>query len=184
VKIRRAATFARALAAIAILLATLPAGAARADGDPASDVLYTSSLFLPPSARAPAPLSERLSKLLLAAFRRGNWIKVAVIARRSDLGSIPSLWLHPRQYAHFLGIELACRFRGRLVVVMPNGIGLWHGGRSLRADLALLGTVQVGPGIAGEMRAAIVAVERLGRAKSGSGGAVPPGPPPPPGVPC
>jgi hypothetical protein len=170
--------------AVLALVAALSPPAARANGDPASDVLYSSSVFLPLASTPPAALRKQLSELLLTAFHRGNWMKVAVIGRRSDLGSIPSLWLHPVRYAHFLGLELACRFRGRLIVVMPNGIGLWHGGRPLQPDLALLGTIRIDAGVAGQMKAAITAVQRLARAPSGSSGSIPPGPPPPPGVPC
>jgi hypothetical protein len=166
------------------LAAGLCAPTAYADGDPASDFLCTQSLFLPFTTRPPATLATQLSSLLLEEFRKGNWMKVAVIAGPADLGAIPSLWLHPKQYAHFLGIELSCRFRGRLIVVMPNGIGLWHGGQPLERDTVLLRSIRVGAGVAGEMRAAMAAVGKLRGAAQGSASSTPPVLPPPPGVPC
>ena len=53
---------------------------------------------------------------------------MAIIAKPDDLGSVTSLWREPQAYAHFLGLELSLAYKGRLLVVMPNGFGFnWTG---------------------------------------------------------
>jgi hypothetical protein len=112
------------LAAIcALTLAWCPAGA-RADGDPASDVLVSQSAFLPGDAGISRVQQLQLGGLLAAAQRSGYPIRVAVVASRADLGSVTELWRQPRGYAKFLGQELELVYRGPLLVVMPNGYGL------------------------------------------------------------
>ena len=49
---------------------------------------------------------------------------MALIAHRSDLGSIGALWNKPNVYSGFLGTELSLVFHGTLLVVMPNGYGV------------------------------------------------------------
>ena len=49
---------------------------------------------------------------------------------RSDLGAVGALWQRPQAYARFLGLELWLSYKGRLVVVMPNGVGLQLAGHS------------------------------------------------------
>lgn len=113
-----------AIAAV-LLLATVPA-AALADGDPASDVLASQSLFLPPDSGVPAAQQTRLTALLSAAARQGFPVRVALVAGPSDLGSISQLWRMPGSYARFLGQELSLVFHGTLLVVMPNGVGVYR----------------------------------------------------------
>jgi hypothetical protein len=99
------------------------AATARADGDPASDVLTTQPLFLPADAALPAKQQAQLAGLLQAANRSGYPIRVAIIATSSDLGSVTELWGKPQTYARFLGVELSLTYHGALLVVMPDGFG-------------------------------------------------------------
>ena len=98
--------------------------AARADGDPASDVLAAQSLFLPADGGFSQSEQVRLTALLASAQRSGYPIRVALIATPSDLGSVSSLWGMPAAYARFLGAELSLVYRGTLLVVMPAGFGV------------------------------------------------------------
>lgn len=104
------------------------ASKAKADGDPASDVLASQSLYLPADAGIPAGQQTRLAALLSAAARGGFPVRVALIASPADLGSIGELWRQPESYARFLGQELGRVFRGTLVVVMPDGFGVYSVG--------------------------------------------------------
>lgn len=113
-------------------------GVARADGDPASDVLVSQNVFLPWDAGASTSEQARLEALLQAGARSGYPIRVAVIASRSDLGSVTALWRQPQSYAQFLGEELSLVFHGRLLVVMPDGFGLYGGRPTLAAEQAAL----------------------------------------------
>jgi hypothetical protein len=114
-------------AAVAVLIALAAAAwtapAARADGDPASDVLAVQSIFLPKDANIPLTEQAQLANLVQEADRRGFALRVAIIASTTDLGSVTALWRQPESYARFLGQELALVDRGTLLVVMPNGYG-------------------------------------------------------------
>jgi hypothetical protein len=149
-------------ALFALALAWHPAPA-RADGDPASDVLSTQALFLPQDAGATPAQRAQLSVLLATAARRGYPIRVALVASRGDLGSVTALWRQPATYARFLGQELAFVHTRPLLVVMPNGFGLTRLGRPLPGESALnsLGAPGAGAGLAG---AAITAVRHLAAA--------------------
>ncbi|MGZ4196241.1 MAG: hypothetical protein ACXVUE_11830 [Solirubrobacteraceae bacterium] len=147
------------VALFALACAWHPA-AARADGDPASDVLATQALFLPQDAGATSTQRAQLSALLETAARSGYPIRVALVASRGDLGSVTALWRQPQTYARFLGQELAFVHKGPLLVVMPNGFGLTRLGRPLPGRAALKGLV-AGAGLA---PAAITAVRRLAAA--------------------
>ena len=150
-----------AAALIALAWAWHPA-TARADGDPASDVLATQALFLPQDAGATAAQRAQLSALLQTAARNGYPIRVALVASRSDLGSVTALWRRPETYARFLGQELAFVHQGPLLVVMPNGYGLTRLGRPLPGQVALAGLgVPANAGLTGP---AIAAVRRLAAA--------------------
>jgi hypothetical protein len=97
---------------------------ALADGDPASDVLASQSLFLPQDAGVTAPQQAQLGVLLACARRSGYGIRVALNASPADLGSVTALWGKPQSYARFLGQELSLVNHVALLVVMPNGFGL------------------------------------------------------------
>ncbi len=124
---------------VAVCLVAGLAPSARADGDPASDVLATQSLFLPQDAAIPAAQQLQLAALVQEAGRSGYPIRVALIASGTDLGSITELWREPVEYAKFLGQELALTYRGTLIVIMPNGFGLYGGNRPLPVPRALSG---------------------------------------------
>ena len=100
---------------------------ARADGDPASDVLASQPLFLAADAGVVPAQQAQLAALLARARAQGFDLHVAVIASATDLGSITELWRQPRNYARFLGQELALVARGPLLVVMPDGFGTYGG---------------------------------------------------------
>ncbi|MGZ4255644.1 MAG: hypothetical protein ACXVR2_20610 [Solirubrobacteraceae bacterium] len=149
-------------ALLALACAWHPAPA-RADGDPASDVLATQALFLPQDAGATPAQRAQLSALLQTAARHGYPIRVALVASSSDLGSVTALWRQPETYARFLGQELAFVHKGPLLVVMPNGFGLTRLGRPLPGQAALTGLGDPGAG-AGLAGAAIAAVRQLAAA--------------------
>ena len=153
----------RVLVALALLAVLAPA--ALADGDPASDVLIDQNVFLPLSAPTPASASASLTQAVRAAYAKNFRIKVAVIASQTDLGSIPSLFNMPKNYAAFLGQELGLYYVGPLLVVMPAGYGIYDGGRSTKAELKVLasapspgsGTAQLTTSLARTVRRLIAA---------------------------
>jgi hypothetical protein len=125
-----------------VVVACALAGAARADGDPASDILVEENVFLPYQRPAPA-VSTSLARQIAAVYASGNRIKVAVIAAKSDLGAIPSLFGKASDYAAFLGQELDGIYVGPLLVVMPSGYGFYDGGRSVSAEQSVLDQLAV-----------------------------------------
>jgi len=145
------------LLVLALMLLAAP-GAARADGDPASDVLYNGKVFLPFYGKLSPALQAQLKQVVADSWARHFPIKVAVISSPYDLGSVGALWLRPQDYAHFLGEELAFLYKGRLLTVMPNGYGLNHG---TPAEKRLLKTVPIGTGINGLAASASDAVRAL-----------------------
>ena len=120
-----------------VLVAAAAAGGARADGDPASDMLVVQNVFLPYEAPSHAAAAG-LAKEVASAYAAGDRVKVALIATRVDLGAIPSLFGKPTQYATFLGRELAGFYVGPLLIVMPSGYGIYDGGRSTAAEQGVL----------------------------------------------
>lgn len=116
--------------AISLLLALAAAGVvaagAGANGDPASDVLPFSNVFLSIQDPRSSPAGRDLLAQTQAAAKKKRPIKVAVISQPSDLGLIQSLWQKPQTYAEFLGKELVQfgHYNGTLVVSMPNGYGI------------------------------------------------------------
>lgn len=119
------------------LVAAAAAGGARADGDPASDMLVVQNVFLPYEAPSHAAAAE-LEKEVAAVYAADDRVKVALVATRVDLGAIPSLFGKPSQYAAFLGGELAGFYVGPLLIVMPSGYGIYDGGRSTAAEQGVL----------------------------------------------
>lgn len=156
---RRAARLGLALAAAA-LLAAGAAASARADGDPASDVLYFQDVFLPFPKPAAEP-ERRLETAVAASNKAGHRIKVAVVASPQDLGSVPSLFGKPQVYAQFLGTELRSFYTGRLLVAMPNAFGVYENGKQVTASLRAINDVSIGEGPDGLTDAAAVAVAKL-----------------------
>jgi hypothetical protein len=130
--------------ALIVGVSTTPA---LADGDPASDVLATQQLFLPQDAAMPPGQQQQLARLLQEAARSGYPIRVALIASATDLGSVTELWRQPQNYAKFLGQELSLVYRGPLLVVMPNGFGLYNFSRPPAAEAAALATANLRAGL-------------------------------------
>jgi hypothetical protein len=114
-----------ALACALLATAAGPAGRALADGDPASDILATQPQFAPADGGFAQSDLARLDGLVAAAQRQRLPIRVALIASPGDLGSVSELWRRPQSYAEFLGQELSQVYRGTVVVVMPNGVGIY-----------------------------------------------------------
>ncbi len=148
------------VALVAVAGALLPS-AAGADGDPASDVLLSQSAFLPADADMSGSQEAQLDALLRGAHKAGLPIRIAFIPSGYDLGSVTVLWLKPRTYASFLGIELSLTFKGPLLVVMPNGFGLNWPGHSTASAYRLLAKLPVKPGGAGLLSAAQAATTQL-----------------------
>jgi cytochrome oxidase Cu insertion factor (SCO1/SenC/PrrC family)/thiol-disulfide isomerase/thioredoxin len=146
------------LAALGLALAAAWPSAARADGDPGSDVLVYQSLFLSSDAGISVPAQVALGASLQRAAHAGVPIRVAIIATPTDLGAVGALWRRPQDYARFLGLELSLSYTGRLLVVMPNGVGFNWPKHSPQATLrALRGIAPAagGPGLASAAQAAI-----------------------------
>ena len=156
---RRVVALALALAAVALVPA-----AARADGDPASDVLYNGKIFLPFEAKIDGKKQQELQQVVAAAWKAGFPVKVAVISSAYDLGSVGVLWQKPQDYAKFLGAELAFLYKDRLLIVMPNGFGLVNGKHPTVAEKKLLATVPIGAGADGLTASASAAVRALAAA--------------------
>ncbi|MSY59034.1 MAG: hypothetical protein F2663_01120 [Actinobacteria bacterium] len=114
-----------ALLAVIAAVALVAPGAARSDGDPASDYLLGSDVFLPFDLKIDEADTAALKGLLANAAKKGLELKVAVIGTRYDLGAVPSLFGKPQTYAHFLAQELFYYMKRELIVVMPNGYGLY-----------------------------------------------------------
>jgi hypothetical protein len=121
------------LALSAGLLAALVLGSAsaRADADPASDMLIQADVFYPFGTSVSQHNKEELTAAVTAGKQNGVRLKIALIAQRTDLGAVTVLYKKPQQYAKFLGTELFYVNDARVLVVMPNGYGLWRRGGKL-----------------------------------------------------
>lgn len=122
-----------ALATLAMLclLAIVPAGALahgdESESSPAPDALAAGPVSFP-YAGVSAGVARRLDRVVEAADARGLHLKVALIARREDLGDLLDFWGRPDEYAAFLARQLpgygdALTRRPPLLVVMPSGLG-------------------------------------------------------------
>jgi hypothetical protein len=151
---------------VAVLLVTVPI--ALADGDPASDYLITQPVFLPFDAKVSADRAESLTSLLAESKRKGFPLKVAIIADAYDLGSVPSLFGKPEQYASFLGQEDYYFFKDELLVVMPQGYGVYKHGGASKGDRAAIAALPKPEDATGDVLAA--AAERAVRAVAASRG--------------
>jgi hypothetical protein len=111
----------RQAAIVAALLALLVAPAARADGDPASDILYGVNVFLSLVSPQTSAKGRELERLTAESANQGLILKVAVIQSPNDLGAIPQLYGNAGKYARFLRTELTWGgFKGTLIVVMKG----------------------------------------------------------------
>ena len=113
------------LVAAVVTLAFL-APVALADGDPASDYLLSQASFLSPyDGKIPASQQKRIEAMLQSAKKQGFPLKLAVVVTRYDLGAVPILYKKPQTYAKFLAQEDYYFWKDELLVVMPNGYGLY-----------------------------------------------------------
>jgi hypothetical protein len=161
--------FARLLCLVALGATLTTAGglshptAARADGDPASDVLLGDNVFYPYSPAVPRSLQLTLNAVTAKAKAQGFPVKVALIAAPTDLGVIPDLFGKPQPYAQFLDQEISFTSRQRLLVVMATGYGLE--GFDGPAQVAARGLPKPSGTTSTDLaRAALVAVPRLAAA--------------------
>jgi SCO1/SenC len=179
-RLTRAARCALAgLPALAVCaVAMLAAPVARGDGDPGSDVLVYQQLFVASDAGMPVAQQLALGRVLRGAAGAGFPVRIAIVAKRDDLGAITELWRRPRAYAKFLGIELSTAYAQRLIVVMPNGFGFNWPRHSTAPAYRQLAGIAIRPGGVGLAEAAQRAVQKLAAAAhvtlhvpAGTGGA-------------
>ncbi len=133
-----------ALAGVVVALAFACAVAARAEGDPAAESLQTRNIFTPSPQRLDTlPQRRLLKKNVERVYAAHQRIRVAVIARASDLETFPQYFRKPQAYARFVGKEIAQFYRGPLLIVMPNGFGIYDGGRPTDAEERVLANLKV-----------------------------------------
>lgn len=152
-----------AILAIVALVALVGAATALADGDPASDILVGQPLFLPWDAGVSSMGEARLEGVLSASARAGFPIRVALIAAPADLGTVTPLWDKPASYAEYLGTELSLVFHGQVLVVMPDGYGLYSSRPLPPAERSAVSSLGAPGGASGLARGATAAVEQLAR---------------------
>ena len=152
----------------ALLLACCALGAfapaARADGDPASDVLVYQNLFVTSESGMSTGQQAEVASLLASAAHAGFPIRVAIIGAPVDLGAVTALWDKPSAYASFLGVELSLVYKQRLLIVMPNGFGFNWTGHPSGSAYQVLSQVDVGAGGNALTTATVTAVQTLASA--------------------
>jgi hypothetical protein len=163
--------------ALVAAFALLAVPAAHADADPASDILYSQRIYLPFFGEKVSDANaQALKKVVDEAWSKGYKVKVALIANLNDLGGIPQLWAKPQTYADFLGRELVFLYKGKLLTVMPNGIGVYQYKQPVTQEKAAVKGISIGRGADGIANAATLAVAKLAGLKppplpsSGGGG--------------
>jgi hypothetical protein len=157
----------RLIALVAALTLLASPAVARADGDPASDILLGEDVFFPYAPETAPRLSDALTGLLERTRSAGYPIKVALIESEGDLGANADLFGRPLDYANLLADELRTLRHGRagdeelhLLVVMPSGFS--GSGLGARVDEALEPVrIEAAAQSDGLARAAIEAVARL-----------------------
>jgi hypothetical protein len=120
-------------------------------------------VFIPTDVEFPTAKKRRLTALIAAANDAGFTIRVGLIANSYELGAVLQLWRQPRVYAEFAGEELKveAKYRGRILIVMPNGLGFHWEGHPTRRQYALLEQVPIRRGTTGLIDAGIAGVRRL-----------------------
>ena len=149
-----------------VLVAAWVPSTSLADGDPASDVLLQQALFLPWDAGVSTAQQGQLTALLQAAAHSGYQLRVALIASPSDLGSVGELWRKPQAYAEFLGDELSLIYHGTLLVLMPNGFGLYRSSGLTATERTSLASIGI-PGSGALLGSATLAAIQSVAAASG-----------------
>ncbi|HEX4011823.1 MAG TPA: redoxin domain-containing protein [Solirubrobacteraceae bacterium] len=159
---RRMGLGAVVLLALIVALSATPR-VALGDGDPGSDVLVNQSLFVAGDAGVSVAQQQQLQSLLTTAAGAGLPVRVAIIAQPSDLGAVTELWRAPRAYAKFLGTELSLTYTNRLLVVMPDGFGLFWLHHSAASGYRALAGIAIRPGPSALIAATESAVRSLAR---------------------
>jgi hypothetical protein len=168
------------VAVFALGLACAPS--ARADGDPAGDVLAQQSVFYGSALDLRAKPAAQLPALLERAAAKGYELKVAAMSVQQDMGAIDYLWDDPLNYVDFLAQELAYRYQGRVLVIMPSGYAIYRLGHSSVREQRLLDKLDpAGEDPATVLSSALDAVVALAGAR-GIALTVPDVTPPPGGV--
>jgi hypothetical protein len=158
---RRARRSSALVSALTALLLVLAPAAARADADPASDVLLIQNAFYPYQPQVPQKLEGALNTVLSATARAHLPLKVAIIGSPQDLGAVPDYYGHPQPYAEFLDREISFNKPQPLLVVMPAGFGLVATGHASALARVAIDTHNHTYGLT---RTAILAVIALSRA--------------------
>ena len=128
---------------------------------PCERLLLIQNIFFPYRPPSPA-VTAALEQVTDGVYLHGDRIKVALISDVGDLGSLPSMFGRPTDYARFLGIELSLWYVGPLLVVMPAGFGVYDGGRSTATEDQVLGSLGVSGDTPDDLaRAATAAVADL-----------------------
>jgi hypothetical protein len=128
-----------AVVALTLGIAAVGVVVAHADGDPASDFLLSQQSFLSPyDGHVQKSEADRLNAMLASASKQGFPLKVAVIATRYDLGAVPILFRKPQTYAKFLAEEDYFIWKNELLVVMPNGYGIYRAKGTPPADKVVI----------------------------------------------
>jgi hypothetical protein len=148
---------------VALLVASLGATVALADGDPASDYLIGQQVFLSYDAKVPKAAQQKLLAAVRSANAQEFRVRVALIWSSYDLGSVPELFRKPHYYARFLDTEDSYWFKRttHLVVVMPNGLGYAQWKHDPAAGYQTIAGIKFAPTPSGMAAAAASAVVKL-----------------------
>jgi hypothetical protein len=152
---------------VCVLAALVAAAPALADGDPASDVLFSQQIFLPFDARTSTAAVKNLIDTVYAANAAGVKVRVAIIAKPADLGAVPGLFGKPERYARFLGGEITFGWKGLVLIAMPTGLGISRSYHPAPREQATVAKVKPKPGAGVDdlATAAADAVRRLAAAE-------------------
>ena len=156
------------LTALLLLAALLPA-AARADGDPPSDILLRQDVYYPYPPNAVSPAMQKALDLTVARAKQAGYeLKLALVAAPGDLGSVSTMFGQPQPYADLLTQELTLTVQHgsalkgpRVLAVQPAGFGGNNLGDNAGPAMDDLTPQEGGDGLA---RTAAQAVARLARA--------------------
>lgn len=147
-----------------LLDAAVAPGTARADGDPASDILLGTNVFYPFDPPVSNAVQNTLNGVTAEAQKAHVQVKVALIASPTDLGVVPILFGKPQEYADFLYREITFLGPQRLLVVMYNGYGTQGLTAAAQKAVATL-PKPTGKTSTALAQAAAVAVERIAAAE-------------------
>jgi hypothetical protein len=89
-------------------------------------VLIYERVFHPYNVKLPAEDTRALRDTIEHARDQGYRVRVALIAHDYDLGSAALVFRKPQFYAKFLAQELGNYNRDWVLIVMPNGYGIYR----------------------------------------------------------